>query len=154
MMQKPISISAIVPVTLAGILILSLLAAISLTHQAFAQMPTSLTLNVSKQEMKGPPTSDRLPVNISGRLVEETSSQNGVGGATITIYLDFGSPDRKLLTVTTDHDGSYNTHADLDPGVHRIEADFAGDAYHEHSSRPAQLGVTVTCELKTGCSLS
>lgn len=136
MVHKPIAISVIAAVVVAGILTLSVLAAISSTNQTFAQAkPTSLSLGAFPNKGKVG-SAGTLRVSLSGKLTSEGSE---VGGATIHIT---GTGEGKQFTVTTNEFGSYSTFVDLPPGTHEIQAYFPGDATHTSSS--ATRVVTVT----------
>ncbi|MGA9151829.1 MAG: hypothetical protein WBZ36_14720 [Candidatus Nitrosopolaris sp.] len=131
MAQKPIAISVIVPLTVAGILTLSLLAAISSTNQAFAQAkPTTLSLGTypcCKLNGPGPRSA-----GFFGNLLSEGS---GVEGSTITFT------GVQHSAVTTGSDGGYSIHVSLDTGTHKITAHFAGDSDHESSSTTKTITV-------------
>jgi len=136
MVHKPIVISGIAP-AVAGILILSVLAAMSSTNQAFAQAaPTSLSLGAFPNKVTVGANTGTLPVSLFGKLTSEGSP---VDGATIHIT---GTGEGKQFTVTTDQFGSYSSQVRLGPGTHTIEAYFPGDATHTSSS--ATRVVTVT----------
>jgi hypothetical protein len=135
MVQKPISISVIAAIVVAGILTLSILAAISSTNQVFANTSTSLSLGAFPNKGKVGSVGT-LRVSLSGKLTSEGSE---VGGATIHIT---GTGEGKQFTVTTNEFGSYSTFVDLAPGTHEIQAYFPGDATHTSSS--ATRVVTVT----------
>jgi hypothetical protein len=105
------------------------------SQQAFAMNPTSLSLGAFPNKGKVG-SAGTLPVSLFGKLTSEGSE---VGGATIHIS---GTGEGKQNTVTTNEFGSYNTHADLGPGTHEIQAYFPGDATHTSSS--ATRVVTVT----------
>jgi hypothetical protein len=136
MVHKPIIISVIAPMTVAGILIMAILA-----NQAFAQeasnngttqqeeKPTSLSLDASPNKGKVGPAG-YLVITLSGKLTSEGSP---VDGATIHLLFE---------TLTTNKFGAYSTLTDIAPGTHKIKAYFPGDATHESSS--ATTVVTVT----------
>ncbi len=132
MTHKAIAISRI-----AAILTLSVLAWISITNQAFAQAkPTTLTLGSYPNSGKVG-SAGTLRVSLFGKLTFEDSK---VGGAAIWIT---GTGEGKQETaVTTNKFGTYNTHADLGPGTHKIEAFFLGDAAHLSSSATKTIPVT------------
>ena len=116
MVQKPISISVIAAVVVAGILTLSILAAISSTNQAFGQA-TSTSLSLGAFPNKGKVGSaGTLRVSLSGKLTSEGSP---VDAATIHIT---GTGEGKQFTVTTNEFGSYSTFVDLASGTHEIQA--------------------------------
>jgi hypothetical protein len=126
MVQKPFAISVIAAVVVAGILILSVLAVISSSSQAFAQAkPTSLSLDTS-------PCCERKTLdstvnqNFTGQL---TSEGSGVGGATIHII---GSA-AGFWSGTTSELGMYGVSVRLGPGTYHIHAHYAGDSEHGSS---------------------
>jgi len=122
MVHKPIAISVIAPVTVAG---LAILAVISSTNQAFAQAkPTTLSLGAFPNRGTVGYNTGTLPVSLTGTLKSEGS---GVPGATITFT---GVPG----DTTTDSGGHYGIQVRLSPGTHTIEAHYAGDSDHGPSS--------------------
>jgi len=133
MVQKPIAISLIAVVAIAGIL---MLATISSTNQALAQAkPTILSLGSSPTSGHVGTHTGTLPVSLFGKL---TSDHSPVGGASIIIT---GTGEGKQFSVTTNQFGSYSTSTDLGIGTHKIEAYFAGDS--DHTSSSATRVVTV-----------
>ena len=105
MVQKPIAISVIAAVTVAGILMLALLATISSTNQAFAQAkPTILSLGSSPTSGHAGTRTGTLPVSLFGKL---TSDHSPVKGASIIIT---GTGEGKQFSVTTNQFGSYGSH--------------------------------------------
>jgi hypothetical protein len=123
----------IVPVTVAGILILSVLTAISLTHQAFAQeKPTKLTINVS------PDIVGESSYHVTGRL---TSGGEGLGGATITFTSNMGNnPGAKILSPTqTNSDGFYGVAGSIPYPRDNVIAHYAGDSEHMRAQSTAFL---------------
>lgn len=136
MVHKPISISVIAAVTVAGILMLATLAVISSTNQALAQTkPTTLTLAAYPNGGRVGATTGKLPVSLFGKLTSEGSD---VGGASITLT-GTGEGTKHL---TTDQFGSYSTSTWLEPGTHTIEAHYAGDSDHESSSATKVITAT------------
>ena len=136
MVHKSISISVIAAVVVAGILTLSVLAAISLTKQAFARAPP-MTLSLGVSPFGGKVGSaGTLHTDLYGVLRSEGL---GIGGATIHIT---GIGEGKQITVTTNEFGGYSTSADLAPGTHAIQAYFPG--YATHTSASATETITVT----------
>jgi len=125
MIQKPIAISVIAAVGVAGILTLSVLAAISSTNQAFARASTDLSLRAVPNKGEG----EAVRVDLSGKLTSEGSP---VGGVWVYINAIVGR-------VKTNDDGSYSTFAELGPGKHGIHASFPGDATHGPSSATISL---------------
>jgi len=128
MVQKPIAISVIAPLSVAAILTLAVLAGISLTNQAFAQAKKSTSLSIGafpccqRSNVDGDIAAH---VSFSGKLTSEGSE--GPGGATIQLlglYDVFG---------TTDKYGSYSVSVDLVPGTYHIYANYGGDSDHEPS---------------------
>jgi hypothetical protein len=134
MVQKPIAISVIESVIVAGILMLAILAMISSTNQAFAQAkPTTLSLGAYQNRGKVGFNTGTLPVSLSGQL---TSEGSGVVGATITFTgVNHGS-------TTTDSGGHYGISVRLGPGTHTIEAHYGGDSDHKSSSAGTVIPVT------------
>ena len=129
MVQKPIATSVIAAVTVAGTLMLAILATISSTNQAFAEAkPTILSLGSSPTSGHVGAQTGTLPVSLFGKL---TSDHSPVDGASIMIN---GTGEGKQFSVTTNQFGSYRTFIDLGPGTHKIEAYFAGDSDHTSSS--------------------
>ena len=136
MVQKPIAISVIAAVTVAGILMLAILAAISSTNQAFAQAkPTILSLGSSPTSGHVGAHTGTLLVSLFGKL---TSDHSPVDGASIIIT---GTGEGKQFSVTTNQFGSYGSQVSLGPGTHIIKAHFAGDS--DHTSSSATRVVTV-----------
>ena len=129
MVQKPIAISVVAAVTVAGILMLAILAAMSSTNQAFAQAkPTILSLGSSPTSGHVGAHTGTLPVSLFGKL---TSDHLPLDGASIMIT---GTGEGKQFSVTTNQFGSYGSTVNLGPGAHKIEAYFAGDSDHTSSS--------------------
>ena len=127
MVQKPIAISVIAAVTVAGILMLAILATISSINHVFAQAkPTILSGSSPTSGHVGAHTGT-LPVSLFGKL---TSDHSPVDGASITLT-GTGEGTKHL---TTNQFGSYSTVTHLSPSTHKIEAYFAGDATHTSSS--------------------
>jgi hypothetical protein len=127
MVQKPIAKSVIAGVTVAGILMLAILA--TSTNHAFAQSkPTILSLGSFPTSGHVGAHTGTLPVNLFGKLTSEGSP---VDGASIMIT---GTGEGKQFSVTTNQFGSYSTFTHLGPGTHKIEAYFAGDSRHTSSS--------------------
>jgi len=125
MVQKPTSISVIVPVVVAGILILAALAAISSTNQALAQAKPT-TLGIASF-----PCCERKTVGSEVRQgfnVQLTSEGSGVGGATIHLI---GVPGSQPCT--TDSSGRCIVVVTLGLGTYDIHAHYAGDNEHESS---------------------
>jgi hypothetical protein len=122
MVQKPIAISVIAAVTVAGILMLAILAAISSANQAFAQAKSTILSLGSSPTRHVDANTDTLP--LFGKL---TSDHSPVDGASIIIT---GTGEGKQFSVTTNQLGSYSTFTHLGPGTHKIEAYFAGDSDH------------------------
>jgi len=140
MIQKPIAISVIAAVGVAGILTLSVLAAILSTKQAFAKTSPSLSLGVSPFGGKVG-SAGTLHTQLYGYLTQlEEGSRLGIGGATIHIT---GTGEGKQFTVTTNEFGFYSTFADLAPGTHEIQAYFPGDGHHMASASATET-ITVT----------
>jgi len=128
MVQKPIAISVIAAITVAGILMLAIVATILSTNQAFAQAkPTILSLGSSPTSGHVDAHTGTLPVSLFGKL---TSDHSPVDGASITLN-GTGEGTKHL---TTNQFGSYSTSTHLGPGTHKIEAYFAGDNAHTSSS--------------------
>src|SRR5215467_4786584 len=129
MVQKPIAITVIAVLTVAGILMmLAILATILSTNQAFAQAkPTILSLGSSPTSGHVDAHTATLPVSLFGKL---TSDHSPVDGASITLT-GTGEGTKHL---TTNQFGSYSTSTHLGPGTHKIEAYFAGDSAHTSSS--------------------
>ncbi|MGA9150967.1 MAG: carboxypeptidase-like regulatory domain-containing protein [Candidatus Nitrosopolaris sp.] len=133
MVQKPIAISVIAAVTVAGILMLAILAAISSANQAFAQAKSTILSLGSSPTRHVDANTDTLP--LFGKL---TSDHSPVDGASIIIT---GTGEGKQFSVTTNQLGSYSTFTHLGPGTHKIEAYFAGNS--DHTSSTATRVVTV-----------
>lgn len=137
MVQKPTAISVIATVAVAGILTLSILAAISSTNQAFAQAKKSTSLSIGTY-----PCCERKTLNptarasFSGKLYTEGSE--GPGGATIHLI---GVPG--FWFDTTNNFGSWSVEVSLGPGTYHIHAHYAGDSEHE-SSDSRTITYTVT----------
>ena len=132
MTQKPIAISVIAAVGVAGILTLSVLAAISSTNRAFAQKPTELTVGMS------PDTRGKSQYYATGKL---TSEGKGVGGATITFdWIGNGvltAGVEMTSNIKTNSDGTYRGYIQsLSPGswhalpLEGVKANYAGDSEH------------------------
>ena len=129
MVQKPIAISMIAAVTVAGILMLDILATISSTNQTFAQDKTTiLSLGSSPTSGHVGAHTGTLPVSLFGKL---TSDHSPVKGASIIIT---GTGEGKQFSVITNQFGSYGSQVSLGPGTHIIKAHFAGDSDHTSSS--------------------
>ena len=129
MVQKPIATSVIAAVTVAGILMLAILATISSTNQAFAEAkPTILSLGSSPTSGHVGAHTGTLPVSLFGKL---TSYHSPVDGASIMIN---GTGEGKQISVTTNQFGSYGSQVSLGPGTHNIGAYFASDSEHKSSS--------------------
>jgi hypothetical protein len=130
MVQKPIAISVIAAVTVAGILMmLAILATISSTNQTFAQAKTTiLSLGSSPTSGHVGAHAGILPVSLFGKL---TSDHSPVKGASIIIT---GTGEGKQFSVITNQFGSYGSQVSLGPGTHIIKAHFAGDSDHTSSS--------------------
>jgi len=160
MAQKPIAMSAIAPVAVAAILILSLVAAISLTHQAFAQerATTELTINVS------PDTVGESSYHVTGKLAYispvpplglahppgkgEVPIENlpGLGGATITFstIISGQTASTGLSPTQTKSDGSYSVTGNITPHYYQFHFDnviahYAGDSEHMPAEATAHL---------------
>ena len=74
MVQKPIAISVIAAVTVAGILMLAILATISSTNQTFAQAKTTiLSLGSSPTSGHVGAHTGTLPVSLFGKLTSDHS---------------------------------------------------------------------------------
>ena len=134
MIQKPIAISVIAAVGVAGILTLSVLAAISSTNQAFAQKPTELTVAMS------PDTTVAQKYHATGKL---TSEGKGVGGATITFDWTTGGSMKgvKITSSTkTNSDGTYSNSPGSGFPIEGVKASYAGDS--EHMPAHAETGLT------------
>ena len=132
MVQKPIAISVIAAVTVAGILMLAILATISSINHVFAQAkPTILSLGSS-------PTSGHVGAHTGTLFGKLTSDHSPVKGASIIIT---GTGEGKQFSVITNQFGSYGSQVSLDPGTHIIKANFAGD--NDHTSSSATRVVTV-----------
>jgi hypothetical protein len=130
MIQKPIAISVIAALTVAGILMmLAILATISSTNQTFAQAKiTILSLGSSPTSGHVGAHTGILPVSLFGKL---TSDHSPVKGASIIIT---GTGEGKQFSVITNQFGSYGSQVSLGPGTHIIKAHFAGDSDHTSSS--------------------
>jgi hypothetical protein len=129
MVQKPIAIFVIAAVTVAGILMLAILATISSTNQTFAQAKTTiLSLGSSPTSGHVGAHTGTLPVSLFGKL---TSDHSPVKGASIIIT---GTGEGKQFSVITNQFGSYGSQVSLGPGTHMIKAHFAGDSDHTSSS--------------------
>jgi len=129
MVQKPIAISVIAAVTVAGILMLAILATISSTNQTFAQDKTTiLSLGSSPTSGHVGAHTGTLPVSLFGKL---TSDHSPVKGASIIIT---GTGEGKQFSVITNQFGSYSSQVSLGPGTRIIKAHFAGDSDHTSSS--------------------
>jgi hypothetical protein len=129
MVQKPIAISVIAAVTVAGILMLAILVTISSINHVFAQAkPTILSLGSSPTSGHVGAHTGTLPVSLFGKL---TSDHSPVKGASIIIT---GTGEGKQFSVRTNQFGSYGSQVSLGPGTHIIKAHFAGDSDHTSSS--------------------
>jgi hypothetical protein len=129
MVHKPIATSVIAAVTVAGILMLAILATISSTNQTFAQAKTTiLSLGSSPTSGHVGAHTGTLPVSLFGKL---TSDHSPVKGASIIIT---GTGEGKQFSVITNQFGSYGSQVSLGPGTHIIKAHFAGDSDHTSSS--------------------
>ena len=134
MIQKPIAISVIAAVGVAGILTLSLLAAISSTNQAFAQKPTELTVAMS------PDSTVAHKYHATGKL---TSEGKGVGGATINLDWTMGGSfkgSKWTSSTETNSDGTYSNSPGSGFLLEGVKADYAGDS--EHMPAHAKTGST------------
>jgi hypothetical protein len=134
MVQKPIAIFVIAAVTVAGILMLAILATISSTNQTFAQAKTTI-LSLGSSPTSGHVGAHTGTLPLFGKL---TSDHSPVDGASIIIT---GTGEGKQFSVTTNQLGSYSTFTHLGPGTHKIEAYFAGNS--DHTSSSATRVVTV-----------
>jgi hypothetical protein len=124
MSNKPVAVSPILPVTVAGILILAVLSTISSTNQVFAQKPTELTVGMS------PDTTVAQKYHATGKL---TSEGKGVGGATITFdWITGGNWKGVKLTSSTktNSDGTYSNSPGSGIPLEGVKADYAGDSEH------------------------
>jgi hypothetical protein len=124
MIRRSIVISVIAPITVAGILFMAMLAAISLINQAFALCVTHLSLGAyPKKEI------------VTGTILSGTlkCGNSGIGGASITVTVTGESSKR----VTTDDKGNYDFSANLGPGTHTIEAHYAGNEKQGYGSTSA-----------------
>jgi hypothetical protein len=125
-----------VAVVIAGILTLSVLAAMSSTNQVFAQArrPTFLSMITypccSSNIHPSVPT---VGASFSGKLND--SEDSGVGGATIHLI---GVPGFWFDTTN-----SYTVRADLAPGTYHIHTHYGGDSDYE-SSDSRTITYTVT----------
>ena len=131
MVHKPIAISVIAPVTVAG---LAILAVISSTNQAFAQKPTELTVAMS------PDTTVAQKYHATGKL---TSEGKGVGVATITFDWTTGGSMKgvKITSSTkTNSDGTYSNSPGSGFPIEGVKASYAGDS--EHMPAHAETGLT------------
>jgi hypothetical protein len=136
--MKKNKIVKIAPVVIAGILTLTVLAAISSTNQALAQQTCDLTVNVS------PATAGPSPHDVTGKL---TCGGSGVGGATITftsyksgLGLNPNEPTAKILSpAVTNADGTYSVTGSVCAGAvcSSVIAHYAGDS--EHSPAKSRL---------------
>lgn len=134
MIKKKITMVA--PIAVAGILTLSVLAAISSTNQAFAQeRPTELTLSLS------PTTPGASSYDVKGRL---TSEGSGVGGATITFRTLVSAAVSGLGPMVTHSDGTYSettTTWTNKPCPCTVLAHYDGDSTHAPaSSKSVRIG--------------
>jgi len=139
MAQKPISVIAAVGV--AGILTLSVLAAISSTNQAFAQVRTSTKLSLEASPQEGSAGGKAtLRVSLSGVLYEEVAPHSWriMTGAPIHIK---GTGEGKELTEIQSPEG-FKIFVDLAPGTHEIQAYFPGDATHKSVTDKTVVTVT------------
>jgi hypothetical protein len=120
-------------IPLAGILTLSVLAAVSSTNQAFAQaQPT--TLSVSWHAFVA-------CCKLTGELLiggPKNPESKGVGGATITLH---GLDGVGTLSTKTNSDGvySFGTINVPETGSWKVKADFAGNSEYESSSATTSL---------------
>jgi hypothetical protein len=117
----------IAPVTVAAILMLAVLAAISSTNQVFAaEKKTEVTISATQN---GPAKTEEnnetwVPVTLSGRL---TSEGSGVAGATVALYCDDSPCDREppsgggrtLAYADTDSGGHYSVGVVLEDHNHK-----------------------------------
>jgi hypothetical protein len=109
-------------IALAGILTLSVLAALSSTNRALAQKPTELTINVSPSDTK-----TASSYHVDGRLICEGS---GVGGASISFISVYFAKIPGLANTVTHSDGTYSQSW---PGPLRYDtvvAVYSGDSDH------------------------
>ena len=124
-------ITMVTPVAVAGILILPVLAAISLTNHVFAQKPTELTIKVS------PDILGEGSYQVTGRL---TSEGEGLGGATINFTWSMGNSGAKILSPTqTNSDGFYGVGGNIPSPIDDVIAHFAGDSEHKPAQSEAFL---------------
>jgi len=123
----------VTPIAVAGILILLVLAAISLTSHVLAQKPTQLTIVVS------PHIVGESSYQVTGRL---TSEGQGLGGATIDFT--WGQPglgDTKILSPTqTSSNGFYGVTGSIPYTLAgNVIAHYAGDSEHMPAQSEASL---------------
>ena len=125
-------ITMVTPVVVAGILILPVLAAISLTNHVFAQeKPMELTIKVS------PDIVGEGSYQATGRL---TSEGEGLGGATITFTWSMGDSGAKILSPTqTNSDGFYGVAGSIPSPIDNVIAHYAGDSEHMPAQSEAFL---------------
>jgi hypothetical protein len=125
-------ITMVTPIAVAGILTLSVLAAISLTNHVFAQeKPTQLTIKVS------PDIVGESSYQVTGRL---TSESEGLGGATITFTWSMGNSGAKILSPTqTNSDGFYGVAGSIPSPIDNVLAHYAGDSEHMPAQSEAFL---------------
>ena len=124
-------ITMVTPVAVAGILILPVLAAISLTNHVFAQKPTELTIKVS------PDILGEGSYQVTDRL---TSEGEGLGGATINFTWSMGNSGAKILSPTqTNSDGFYGVGGNIPSPIDDVIAHFAGDSEHMPAQSEAFL---------------
>ena len=142
MVKKPITISLILPVTVAGILVLAILSTISSTNQAFAQKRTELTIDVSYLPDKQAGRNDCGLLGCYMATGKLTSEGKGVGGARITIDWYPGKSEVLSSSPRTNSDGTYITVAGPPPHYppfESVRADYPGDSEH----MPAQSTFTL-----------
>jgi len=125
-------ISMVTPIAVAGILTLSVLAAISLTNQVFAQeKPTQLTIKVS------PDIVGESSYQVTGRL---TSEGEGLDGTTITFTWSMGNSGASILSPTqTNSDGFYGVTGSIPYPIDNVIAHYAGDSEHMPAQSEAFL---------------
>jgi hypothetical protein len=125
-------ISMVTAIAVAGILTLSVLAAISLTNQVFAQeKPTQLTIKVS------PDIVGESSYQVTGRL---TSEGEGLDGTTITFTWSMGNSVANILSPTqTNSDGFYGVTGSIPYPIDNVIAHYAGDSEHMPAQSEAFL---------------
>src|SRR5215467_3403190 len=143
MVQKSISISVTAAVVVAGILTLSVLAAISSTKQAFAQFeqsgPVPCHLTVSSDPSSGSIYfGESIGAKIYGKLTCSTWGERPhytnmwpVGGATI----DLTGLSHNLKAIT-DSSGNYHKDILVGPQTYTVKANYAGESCDERYPSP------------------